>query len=123
VGLTGDRAGQPTLRLIFPDDAPDRIAGPPELDEPVAEVRGVNLHAKQMIDGRDRARLERLCKYIVRPPLAQDRLTRRADGLLQLELKRVWKDGTQALVFEPQELVARLVAMVPPPRFHQLRYL
>ena len=67
VGLTGDRAGQPTLRLIFPDDAPDRIAGPPELDEPLAEVRGVNVHAKQVIEGRDRARLERLCKYIVRP--------------------------------------------------------
>jgi hypothetical protein len=122
VGLTGDRAGQPTLRLIFPDDATDRIAGPPELDEPVAEVRGVNVHAKQVVDGRDQARLERLCKYIMRPPLAQDRLTRRADGLLQLELKRVWKDGTQALVFEPQELISRLVAMVPPPRFHQLRY-
>jgi len=122
VGITGDRAGQPTLRLIFPDDAPDRIAGPPEFDEPVAEVRGVNVHAKQMIDGRDRARLERLCKYIMRPPLAQDRLTHRSGGLLQLELKHAWKDGTQALVFEPQELISRLVAMVPPPRAHQLRY-
>ena len=89
----------------------------------MTEVRGVNVHAQQVIDGRDRARLERLCKFVMRPPLAQDRLTRRADGLLQLELKRVWKDGTQALVFEPQELISRLVAMVLPPRFHQLRYL
>ena len=122
VGITGDRAGQPTLRLIFPDDAPDRTVCASDTDEPVAEVRGVNVHAKQVVDGRDRARLERLCKYIMRPPLAQDRLTRRSDGLLQLELKRAWKDGTQALVFEPQELISRLVAMVPPSRAHQLRY-
>ncbi|MBN1609269.1 MAG: transposase zinc-binding domain-containing protein [Polyangiaceae bacterium] len=79
VGITGDRAGQPTLRLIFPEDVPDRIAGPPEFDEPVAEVRGVNVHAKQMIDGRDRVRVKRLCCYVTRPPLAQDRLTRRSD--------------------------------------------
>ena len=62
VGITGGRAGQPTLRLIFPDDAPDRIAGPPELDGPLAEVRGANVHAKQVVNGRDCARLERLCK-------------------------------------------------------------
>jgi hypothetical protein len=122
VGITGDRAGQPTLRLIFPDDVPDRTVCASDTNEPVAEVRGVNVHAKQVVDGRDRARLKRLCKYIMRPPLAQDRLTRRSDGLLQLELKRAWKDGTQALVFEPQELISRLVAMVPPPRSHQLRY-
>ena len=122
VGITGDRAGQPTLRLIFPQDAPDRVLPPGQLDEPVAEIRGVNVHAKQLVDGRDRERLERLCKYITRPPLAQERLTRRADGLLQLEFKRSWKDGTQALVFEPHEFISRLVAMVPPPRAHQLRY-
>jgi hypothetical protein len=121
VGITGDRAGQPTLRLIFPEDAPRRTSTA-DADSPVAEVRGVNVHAKQMVDGRDRPRLQRLCRYITRPPLAQDRLTRRTDGLLQLELKRAWKDGTQALVFEPQELISRLIAMVPPPRAHQLRY-
>ena len=58
----------------------------------------------------------------IHPALAQERLTRRADGLLQLEFKRSWKDGTQALVFEPHEFISRLVAMVPPPRAHQLRY-
>jgi hypothetical protein len=31
-----------------------------EPDEPVAEVRGVNVHAKQRVDGRDRKQLERL---------------------------------------------------------------
>jgi hypothetical protein len=34
---------------------------------------------------------------------------------------RAWFESV-SLVFEPEELIARLVAMVPPPRAHQLRY-
>jgi hypothetical protein len=73
-------------------------------------VRGINVHAKQRVDGRDRAQIERLCRYITRPPLSQERLTRRADGRLELELKKVWRDGTRALVLEPFDLLTRLVA-------------
>ncbi|HEX9297156.1 MAG TPA: transposase [Polyangiaceae bacterium] len=81
------------------------------------------MHAKQRVDGRDRAQIERLCRYITRPPLSQERLTRRADGRLELELKNVWRDGTRALVLEPFDLLTRLVASVPPFRAsHLLRY-
>jgi hypothetical protein len=38
-----------------------------------AEFDGVNIHAGVAIDGRDRKRLERVCRYIVRPPLALER--------------------------------------------------
>ena len=91
-------------------------------DEPVANVRGINLYAKQVVDGRDRKQLERLCKYITRPPVAQDRLEQRADGRLELTLKSTWKDGTRAILLEPHDLLTRLVAAIPPPRFHTLRY-
>ncbi len=37
-------------------------------------------------------------------------------------LKRRWRDGTTAFVFEPEEFVARLAALVPPPRCHLVRY-
>ena len=80
------------------------------------------MHAKQLVDGRDRRQLERLCKYITRPPIAQERLEQRADGRLVLRLKNVWKGGTRALVFEPHDLLTRLVAAVAPPKFHLLRY-
>jgi hypothetical protein len=36
----------------------------------------------------DRARLEQLCRYVLRPPLAEDRLRRLADGRVRLGLKR-----------------------------------
>jgi Putative transposase len=91
-------------------------------NEPVAEVRGVNVHAKQLVDGRDRRQLERLCRYITRPPVAQERLELRADGRIELTLKSIWRDGTRALLFEPHDLLTRLVAAVPAPRFHLLRY-
>jgi Putative transposase len=127
ISVAGSRAGQPTLRLVSLKDAPahpgyDSGAGAAESEEPVAEVRGVNVHAKQRIDGRDRRRLERVCRYITRPPVAQERLALRADGRIELTLKSIWRDGTRALVFEPHDVLTRLVAAVPPPGFHMLRY-
>jgi hypothetical protein len=102
--------GGPSLRAV------------PDLNEPVAEVRGINIHAKQLVDGRDRKQLERLCRYITRPPLAQDRLTELPDGRYRLELKSAWKDGTRAVTYDPMQLIARLVAAIPPPRSHMIRY-
>jgi hypothetical protein len=34
-----------------------------------------------------------LCKYILRPPLANDRLKILDDGDVRLELKKPWSDG------------------------------
>lgn len=116
----GAPSGEPPLRLVVSPGAPR--TGSEDGDVPAAQVRGINVHAKQLVDGRDRLQLERLCRYILRPPLAQDRLRRRADGRLELTLKSAWKDGTRAVLFEPHELIARLVAAVPPPGFHLLRY-
>jgi hypothetical protein len=35
-------------------------------------------------------------------------------------LRRRWRDGTSAVVFEPLDFVARLAALVPRPRAHVL---
>ena len=119
VGIDGDRAGRPTLRLLI---SPETAARATNEDAPVAEVRGVNVHAKQTVHGNDRRGIERLARYIMRPPLSKERLEQRDDGRYELELKSAWRDGTCAFVFEPHELIARLVAAVFPPRFHTLRY-
>ena len=37
-------------------------------------------------------------------------------------MKKPWRDGTTALLFEPLDLIARLCAMVPPPWFHMIRF-
>ena len=114
VDISGDRAGQPSLRLFRKDEVMKT--------EPVAVVSGVNVHAGVAFDGRDKPRLERLCRYLARPPIAQDRLTLREDGAVQYTMKKAWKDGTSAIVLQPLDLIARLCAMIPPPRFNMIRF-
>jgi hypothetical protein len=116
---TGSRSGQRVLRMGDRIDAEDL----PELQgERCASVGGVSVHANVAVPARDRLRLERLCRYGARPPVATERLSRLDDGRLLYRLKHRWRDGTTHVVFTPQELVEKLAALVPPPRFHLVRY-
>jgi hypothetical protein len=54
--------------------------------------------------------------------VATERLARLPDGQLLYRLKHRWRDGTSHVVFDPLELVEKLAALVPPPRFHLVRY-
>jgi hypothetical protein len=87
-----------------------------------AQVEGYNLQAATRIAPNDREALERMGRYLARPPIASDRLTQMEDGRLELRLKRPWRDGTTAFRFTPHELIERLVAIVPRPRAHLARY-
>jgi hypothetical protein len=53
-----------------------------------AHLEGFDLHANVWVSAHDRAGLERLCRYVLRPPFAQERLRLRRDGRVALELKR-----------------------------------
>ncbi len=44
-------------------------------------------------------------------------------GQVLYRFKKAWRDGTHAVVLSPEDLIARLCALVPPPRFHLIRYL
>jgi hypothetical protein len=70
----------------------------------------------------DRARLEQLCRYVLRSPLAENRLRRLADGRVRLELKRAWSDGTTHLLFEPLEFLEKLAALTPRPEINLVLY-
>jgi hypothetical protein len=79
--LLGELPGPPVLRVIVQPSAPR-----PSQRKLVAEARGFNVHAERLVDGRDRPQLERLCRYLARPPLANERLQRKpsAEGVLDL---------------------------------------
>ena len=115
----GPRAGQRLVRLGDRVEAEDveEITGPR-----CASVRGFSLHADVCVPARDRRRLERLCRYVGRPPVATERLSELPDGRILYRLRHRWRDGTTHVVFEPLDLVARLAALVPPPRTHTVRY-
>jgi hypothetical protein len=68
------------------------------------------------VPARRRDQLERLVRYLVRPPLALDRLTESTGGQLLYQFRRPWRDGSTALLLDPLGLLARLAALVPPPR-------
>ncbi len=118
---TGPHAGQRWRRLgdcVEPEDAD----ADPEASPRVTAHEGMSLHADVAVPARDRRRLERLCHYVARPPLAHDRLQVRSDGRLALRLKTRWRDGTTHILMERRELLERLVPLIPPPRAHQVRY-
>src|SRR5436309_4984570 len=87
-----------------------------------ANVNGFSLHANVALNGADRQRLERLVRYCARPPVAVERLEALPDGCVLYRLKRPWRNGATHVVFQPQELLAKLAALVPAPRAHSVRY-
>ena len=116
---TGPRAGRRIARV---GDEVDPEDGALPSGRCCASVGGFSVHAGVCVPARDRMRLERLARYAGRPPLATERLSLLPDGRLLYRLKRRWRDGTTHVIYEPLELMERLAALVPPPRFNVTRY-
>jgi len=70
------------------DESKARTSQPASKKGIVAQVGGINVHADTVIDGRDRKRLERLVRYMARPPIAQDRLERMPNGHVRYTMKK-----------------------------------
>jgi len=99
---------------------PDRIAGSGA--PRCASVGGLSLHADVAVPARDRSRLERLCRYVARPPVATERLSWLPDGRILYELRHRWRDGTTHVAFLPLEFLEKLAALVSAPRVNLVRY-
>jgi len=67
-------------------------------------------------------KLERLCRYITRPPVADERLSLAPDGNIRYKLKTPYRNGTTHVILEPMDLMARLAALVPRPRVNLIRF-
>jgi hypothetical protein len=116
---TGPRAGKRIVRIGDEIDCEDAAT---KSGHCCASIEGFSVHGGVCSPARDRIRLERLLRYAARPPLSTERLFRLADGRLLYKLKRRWRDGTTHVIYEPMELMERLAALVPPPRFNVVRY-
>jgi hypothetical protein len=75
-----------------------------------------------VVPAGQRERLERVCRYALRPPVTPERLAVTAEGQVRLTLRHPWADGTMHLVFDPVEFLGRLAVLVPRPRVNLILY-
>jgi hypothetical protein len=117
----GPRAGQKLFTL-------QTLPAMPEVDDEQGDHRGAaraggfSLHAGIDIQPGQRQKLERLCRYVSRPPVAVERMALTSSGHVRYTLKTPYRAGTTHIVLEPLDLMARLAALVPPPRMHLTRF-
>ncbi|MBI3858101.1 MAG: transposase [Planctomycetes bacterium] len=71
-----------------------------------AEEDGYTIHAGVELSGKDRGKLEKVCRYILRPAFAEERLRERGDGRIEYELRKPRWDGARSIVLDPVELLA-----------------
>jgi hypothetical protein len=139
--LEDEDGNQPALSAVYGASVMGRIAGGPNAGRKVrtagpedgdqesfekgvrcAVFQGFSIHAGVQVRGGDRRALERLCRYISRPPLAADRLKVLPGGRLSYQLKAPWRNGTTHVIFEPLEFLEKLAALIPAPRTNLIRY-
>jgi hypothetical protein len=115
----GPRRGQKVfqLQLLPPSDEPANGS-----HDPCAQYAGFNLHAGLKIGSKRRDKLEKLCRYIARPPLAHARLSMTEDEKVSYRLKTPFRNGATHVIFETEDFIAKLAALVPPPRANLIRY-
>jgi hypothetical protein len=115
----GPQAGRKTMTLHNPRAANDDNT----FTKPFTVARdGFSLNCSVACEAGERTKLERVCRYMARPPVAEERLSIDGDGLVVYQLKRPFSDGTTHVLFEPNDFIARLAALVPRPRVHLIRY-
>ena len=66
-----------------------------------ARANSFDLHAGLVVPAGQRDRLDRVCRYALRPPLAQERIHLTAEGQVRLHLRQPWRDGTMDVVSTP----------------------
>ena len=84
---------------------------PPIVDEEknfglLGKVEGFSLHAGVAAKAHQRDKLERLCRYISRPPVAAHRLSLTTSGKICYELKTPYRNGTTHVVFDPLDFIS-----------------
>jgi hypothetical protein len=90
--------------------------------ELVAKQSGFSLHAGVACQSNQRNKLERLCRYITRPAIAEQRLSLADNVNVTIALKTPYDDGTTHVVLNPMEFMGRLAALVPKPRVNLIRF-
>ena len=118
----GRNSGQCVKRLyangrLWPSDTEYENTG-----DRCAASGGYTLHANTAIKAEDRERLKHLIRYMARPSVSDERIELLPDDNVRIKLKTAWSDGSTHIELSALETMEKLVALVPLPKFHLLRY-
>ena len=100
----------------------DEVARPAAHGGAAVDEDGFNLEAGVRIDAADDFGREHLLRYCARPPLSLGRLVELPYGKLGYRIKKLRNGRSKLRVLTPLELLARLAALVPPPRHPLVRF-
>jgi hypothetical protein len=84
--------------------------------------RGFDVHAGVIVAASNRKGREKLFRYCARPPLSLERLSVTAEGMVAYRLRKPWNPEQTHRVMTPMQFMARLAALVPPPRHPLIRF-
>nr|BBI40735.1 IS91 family transposase [Pseudomonas sp.] len=113
---TGRDAGRKVVTLqTLPGDAGS-------LEGEAGKVGGFSLHAGVAAEAHESHKLEKLCRYITRPAISEQRLSISPQGRVRYQLKTPWRNGTTHVEWDAVDFIAKLAALVPPPRTHLTRF-
>ncbi len=88
----------------------------------LGEAQGFGLHAAVCVPAHNRFGRELLLRYCGRPPFSLERLSLLPSGHVAYQIKSPWRPDQTHRVMEPLEFLARLAALVPPPRTPLIRF-
>ena len=85
------------------------------------------MHNRVRVEPEDQPAVERLARYIMRPPISLERIRWSGDGEVLYQPKgghdgRARQPGDVAEAFDPAEFLARVIMHIPEPRRHLVRY-
>ncbi len=84
---------------------------------------GFGVHNDVTVEPEDQAGLERLARYLLRPPVSLERMEW-ADGATEVGYSRKSTDGhpREQEHLDPLDFLARVIAHIPEPRLHLIHY-
>ena len=91
-------------------------------DKFLSRYAGFSLHCGVACPANDRKKLERVCRYISRPSLSEERLSLNTRGQVIYRLKNAYDNGTTHIVLDPLDFLSRLASLIPRPRANLTRF-
>jgi hypothetical protein len=105
-----------TLQMLLACDVEDKFG------DNVGKVAGFSLRAGVTAKARERAKLEKLWRYISRPAVSEKWLSLTRNGNIRCQFKTPYRDDTTLVIFEPLDFIARFSALVSKPRVNLTRF-